>query len=308
MPASVVSQVVNLHRAQLQGIIELGGVKKIRALYEQARLELEEKLAELKRRGAGETFGAHHMRMVLLQVRDGLVQFQSEMVPALQANARASATLAQRHTASAVKKFERRFSGTEPVLRIEEAGVFQRVYHGVEPSLLDRYHKLTRNYPMPTIQRARGALAMSLLEGGTVEGAVDRVAGTMGIFARERWRAERIVRTEMSYAYGVTNQKMLEETAQEVPRLMKRLVATFDDRTGDDSEELNGQTVPVDKPFVWVKHTKAGDVRVEYMAPPNRPNDREAVIPWRADYHSAPLEPGPVSPEMPGGVSFHGLF
>ena len=28
MPASVVTQIVNLHRAQLQGVIELGGVRK----------------------------------------------------------------------------------------------------------------------------------------------------------------------------------------------------------------------------------------------------------------------------------------
>jgi hypothetical protein len=302
MPASVVSQVVNIQRAQLRGIIELGGVRKMRTVYEQARVDLERRLAELVRSGRGDTFSAHHLRMVLLQVRDGLVDIQRQMVPTLKQAGHASAGLAQRHTVSAIKKFEKRFSGTEPVLRIEEASVFSRVYQGVEPSLLARYHKLAANYPMPTITRVQKAMALHMVENGTVESAVDKVASATGIFAQERWRAERIVRTEMAYAYGVTGQKMLDETSHEVPRLMKRLVTTFDDRTGEDSEELNGQTVPYDKPFVWMKHTKAGDVRVEYMAPPNRPNDREAMIPWRDDYHSPALEAGPVDPEKPRGL------
>ena len=83
MPASIVNQVVNLHRAQLQGIVELGGVRKVRKLYEQARAELEERLAALKRRGMGESFTAFHMRQILLQVRDGLLMFQDQFGPAL---------------------------------------------------------------------------------------------------------------------------------------------------------------------------------------------------------------------------------
>ena len=302
MPASIVKQVVDLHRAQLQGIIELGGVRKVRKLYEQARAELEDKLSELKKAGKDTTFTAHHARMVLLQVRDGLSQFQQQFVPALAKQGKASATLAQRHTVSAIKKFESRFTGTQPVLQIEEAGVFARVYRGIEPSLLDRYHKYTRNYPLPTIKRIRNNLAMSMIKNEGVQQAVDRIAGAGGIFARERWRAERICRTEMQYAYGASHQRCLEETAQEVPRLMKRLVATFDERTGDDSKVLNGQTVPFDKPFVWMKQSKLGAVRVEYMQPPNRPNDRECVIPWRADYHSRAVEAGPVEPTMPSGI------
>lgn len=269
MAASVVNQVVRLHRAQLQGIIELGGVKKVGRLYDQAREELEEKLAVLKRHGEDQTFTAHHLRMVLLQVRDGLLAFQQQFVPALSRQGQVGARLAQRHTAEAIKTFERHFSGTTPVLQIEEASVFARVYRGIEPSLLDRYHKYTRNYAQPTIDRVRRNLASSLLQGEGVGRAVDRIAGAGGIFARERWRAERIVRSETSYAYGVTGQEMLRETSHEVPRLMKRLVTTFDDRTGDDSKELNGQTVDWDKPFTWRKRLRGGGEQiVTYMQPP----------------------------------------
>ena len=302
MPASIVNQVVNLHRAQLQGIVELGGVRKVRKLYEQARAELEERLAALKRRGMGESFTAFHMRQILLQVRDGLLMFQDQFGPALSKNAKAGALLAQRHTIGAITQFERRFTGTRPVLAIEEAGVFARSYRGLEPSLLSRYHKYVRNYPQATINRIQNGLALSLIQGEPLERAVDKVAATDGLFARDRWRAERIARTEMGYAYGITGQKMLEETAHEVPGLMKRLVATIDARTGDDSKILDGQTVPWNKPFVWMKPTKAGPVRVEYMAPPNRPNDREVMVPWRADYHSRSISSAPITPRLPSGI------
>jgi len=303
VPSSIVAQVINLHRAQLQGVIELGGVRKVSSLYETVRAELEAELAGLRRAGKDQSFTAFHLRQVLLQVRDGLKVFQSGLATQLDNNGLATATLAQRHVVSAIKAFEKRFSGAEPVLRLEEAGVFARVYRGIEPTLLMRYHKLVGNYPMPTIERVRNQLALSMIRGDSVDQTVNRIAAKGGIFDHERYRAERIVRTEGAYAYGVTNQRSLHEVAHEVPGLMKRLVATFDQRTGDDSKQLNGQTVPFDHPFVWMKPVKGGGVeRVEYLQPPNRSNDREVSIPWRADYHGAPAHSGPVDPRMPRGL------
>jgi hypothetical protein len=299
VPASVINQIVNTHRAQLQGIIELGGVRKVRSLYEQARLELEDKLAHLRAVGQGQTFSAHHLRMILVQVMDGLRGFQADLAPELSKQARHAADLAQHHLTTSIKRMESQYSGMTPSLRIEEAAVFDRVYRGVEPTLLHRYQKLVGNYPMATIERVRKSMALGLIQGENTDRMVDRVAGAGGIFDREKWRAERIVRTECLHAYGVANQRCLEETAQEVPGLMKRLVATFDVRTGKDSIQLNGQAVPVDRPFVWMKQTKAGVERVEYMAPPNRPNDREVVIPWRVGYPEPKAEPGPVHARMP---------
>ena len=302
MPSSIVARVINLHRAQLQGVIELGGIRKIRSKYETIRAELEAELADLRRGGKGDTFTAYHLRQVLLQVRDGLKVFQSGLATELDNNGLATATLAQRHVVGAIKAFEKRFAGTEPVLRLEEAGVFARVYKGVEPTLLMRHRKLVGNYPMPTLERVRNQLALSMIKGEGVDQAVNRIAAKGGIFDREMWRAERIVRTEGSYAYHHVGQRSMEELSTEVPNLMKRLVATFDARTGDDSKALNGQTVKVNEPFIWLKKTNHGVERVAYMAPPNRPQDRETVVPWRQDYHGAPAHPGPVDPTMPRGL------
>lgn len=302
MPASIVAKTINLHRSQLQGVIELGGIRKVRAKYETIRAELEAELAGLRRAGKGETFTAYHLRQVLLQVRDGLKVFQTGLATELDNNGLATATLAQRHVVSAIKAFERRFSGTEPVLRLEEAGVFAKVYEGIHPTLLHRYYRLTSNYPMKTLERVRNDLALSMLRGDGVDQAVARIASKGGIFDRERWRAERIVRTEGSWAYGVTTQRSLNEVSHQVPGLQKRWVETMDARTGEDSKEMNGQTVPFDQPFIWMKKTAHGVERVEVMHSPNRPQDRSVTIPWRDDYHGAPAHSGPVDPRMPRGL------
>jgi hypothetical protein len=299
VPASIVNGIINLHRAQLRGVIELGGVRKVQKLYEDIRAELEADLAGLVRKGQGQSFSAFHMRAVLLQVKDGLRAFQKGFAPELANSAEATATLAQRHVVGAVKAFEKRFAGTEPVLRLEEASVFRGVYKNVEPSLLMRHRQLVGGYPMATIQRVQNQLALSMIRNEGVGDAVRRIAAKGGVFDRERYRAERIVRTEGSYAYGQVNQQCLHEVAHEVPGLMKRMISTFDGREGEDAVEQHLQTVPFADDFIWHKKTKHGVEIVRYQNPPSRPNDRAVVIPWREDYHAARSHPGAVTPSMP---------
>ena len=100
-------------------------------------------------------------------------------------------------------------------------------------------------------------------------------------FEGERWQSERIVRTESHYAHQSAKHRSIELTAKVLDEpLWKRLIETFDDRTGDDSFLLHGQTVPADKPFRW-KHKKQGRwIVTDFMHPPNRPNDRGVMIPW----------------------------
>lgn len=281
---SGVADMLNLHSRQLVRLREAGGVKKMRDSYEKARADLESRLAKLVKQGKGQTFTAHHMRTALVQIRQGLIEFSREMSGVLSSQARTAAELANKHHVKTIKALEKKFTGHAPVLAVEQAAVFQKVYKGVHPSLLNRFKKSEAFYTKPVVKKIRDELTQSLLSGETVDQAVERVVGVDGVFNGQRWRAERIVRTEMTHAYATVNQASMVETAKEVPGLKKKLIATFDDRTGEDSKELHGQIQPVDQPFVWnVKNSKGvptGEV-VKYMNPPNRPNDREVAIPWR---------------------------
>jgi hypothetical protein len=96
--------------------------------------------------------------------------------------------------------------------------------------------------------------------------------------AGKAWMVERIVRTEAAHAYSSTAWKaMLEEDTPGDP-MFKKLVAVHDKRTGKDSVMLDGQIRPVREMFFDAFHG------FSYQHPPNRPNDREIVVPWRASY------------------------
>ena len=307
MAFSTVLRIVNLHRAQLAGLAEIRGVGRLRPLYEEARADLERKLRRAVRAGRGDTFGAHHLRLVLAQVADACRAVQDDVYERLEDTGAVAARLAPRQHLAALEALQEHFKGATPVLQAREAAVFQYGFgRGAMPaSLLDRFRASSRLYGPETIRRVRDQLSLSMLQGEGVDDAVDRVAGTDGVFAAQRWRAERIVRTETAHAVGVSGQRALTQLAQAVPKLQKRLVATRDDREGEDSKELDGQIVDVDQPFVWVVKNAAGVSTgkvVRYMAPPNRPNDREVVIPWRADWPASPLldSGGEVAPTTRG--------
>lgn len=302
--ASLIRELVDLHRRQLFGVIEIRGVGRMKKLYADARGELEEKLRRLTRAGKGDTFGAQHLRMVLTQVADAVASFEPKLVHHLEQTGRMAGNLAPRHLTNMVGKMESQFGRMTPVVQAAQAAVVRGAYPGVARTLLDKYRQSAKTYGPETMTAIRSGLAHSIIQEETVDEAVGRVVGTDGMFDAQRWRAERIVRTEMSYSYHVTNQHALEQLAPAVPKMMKRLVATHDSRTGEDSVELDGQTVPVDQPFVWVVKDSKGHPTgkvVRYMAPPNRPNDRETVIPW-VDGWASPSQVtdlGGVRPSVP---------
>jgi hypothetical protein len=96
-----------------------------------------------------------------------------------------------------------------------------------------------------------------------------------------QWMVDRIVRTEVATVHSSTTMAaLLEEDEPEDP-MLKKLVAIFDKATALDSKLLHGQTRRVRDLFTDVVHGKMFD------APPNRPNDREIVIGWRASYGDA---------------------
>ncbi len=306
MSIALIRQLVDLNRRQVAGVIELRGVKRMRGIYDDARGELELKLRRLVRSGKGDTFGAQHLRLVLGQVRDTIRGFEGKFQAHLEDTGRLAATIAPRQVTHMIGAVEGQLGRMTPVIQSAQAAVVRGVYPGVAPTLLDRYRKQTKLYGPQALVSIKDSLAHAMIQGEDVDQAVTRLVKTDGIFDGQRYRAERIVRTEMSWTFGVARQRSMEELKPAVPKLMKKLVATRDDREGQDSKDLDGQTVPVDQPFIWhVKDSRGrptGKV-VRYMQPPNRPNDREVVIPWVAGWGSGPVgSGGAVTPAPPGAA------
>lgn len=304
--AETLRAIVRTQRAQVFGMVEIRGVRRMNRIYDLARVDLENRLADLRRRGLGQTFTAAHLNVVYRQVLDALQALQNQMRAHLGVEGPQIARLGGDHMVNSLERLQRAFRSTTPILPQHEIAVFSRALPAIDSSLLARYPSSVATYGPPTIRAIEEKMAISLAKNATVDEAIDAVASADGALAAQRWRADRIVRTEMAYSYGVAKQTSMQQVRARVPQMMKRLVATFDDRTGEDSIELHGQTVPVDQPFVWVVKNRKGIPTgkiVRYMQPPNRPNDREISIPWVQGWPEDELaRPRDVTPQVPSGL------
>ncbi len=111
-----------------------------------------------------------------------------------------------------------------------------------------------------------------------------------GLFVRHRYWAERIVRTEIAYAYNGTRYQSLLAMRAEGMEVKKKIVAVFDTRTAPDSIAVHGQVRELEDMFL----DGAGRV---YLHPPARPNDRETILPWFDDWAEVPSTEPPTEAE-----------
>ena len=153
-----------------------------------------------------------------------------------------------------------------PALRTIEAANL------LDPGLLSLRKKSARSYGTEAIKTMRASLAKGALGGETVIQTADRMASEMrDVFGADNWRAERIVRTEHSFALHRRQHLDMSESLGEADEWRKQLVAVWDSRTGDDSKFVDGQVRKINENF-------DDNIGNSYMYPPNRPNDRETVI------------------------------
>lgn len=144
----------------------------------------------------------------------------------------------------------------------------------IPPSSMLRPGGVLSRYSIATVGAFEDVLRVGMLTGkpwGDVrEELVTKSPFLQG--APKSW-AERIVRTETMGAYNRAGWESIREADDELGDMVKILSAVFDDRTGWDSYQVHGQIRRPDEAFAW-----RGGL---YQAPPNRPNDREVVVPHR---------------------------
>lgn len=270
------------HRVRLMRVTEGRALNPLKRLYEEARFDLRARLEGLAQKNRGKSFEAHHNRMMLAQVEEFMGAFSGKMAKhALYATGDAQ-HLSLEDLAKQVYALEPQFLGAGVPLAVEEASVFEGLIKGARPLIRQRLEEGVGAYSSRAVTKMELALANATLQNKTVDAAVDDLVAANGAFESERWRAERVVRTEMAHAYEYTkHQGMIETEREDVPGLQRQIIAWFDNRTGEDSKLIHGEVRGMDEPFydpIQKKH---------YMDPPNRPNDRETVIPFHPDWSMA---------------------
>jgi hypothetical protein len=293
---SFVETLLREQQRRVDRLIRIGATAAARRAYGEAIADLQARLAAQLRKGKGSGYSAHVQRVLLIQLREGVDEMTRKLGAQL---ALTSAELQVESTAAAigfVKSMEQHYTGAMPVLPVEQASVFWGVIDGVAPSLLSSHQASVQRYGRRLIGTMQSQLSQSVLTGETGYAAMRRMETVAKV---NWWQAERIVRTECAYAYNATHVATNAAMAETMPDLWNRWTELvddttgkpFDDRVAGDSLALHGQvvpatggmfTMPVDpraSPKLWGK---------QWTYPPNRPNDRSTVIPWRLRWGDVP--------------------
>lgn len=287
-------EAVEEHRRRLHRTMEKGGVARLKKIYDQAGHELAAKL-----RGHGkhdEDFTVHQHRIFLAQIKEGQTLLDRKLGVELSKSSLEARTDAVRGMTDSIKKLERHFSGASVSLPIEEASVFAGVIRKRSTSLLRLHDESMAAYGKTMVRKMEDGLAQSLIQGESIGGAIDRI---VDITKDEWWRAERIARTELSYAASVAHNDALIEVQQELPDIMSQWIEyvspdgePLDDRVGVDSIAMAFQIAAPGEPFTMPATAPFPDVHGQTNVPvslvggqwtecPARPNGREFCVSWR---------------------------
>lgn len=197
---------------------------------------------------------------------------------------------------------DRKFLGAPSPLRFDTLAWLENNTAQLSRSRLQIFPRSFARYGAAAVKEIEDELAKLALTGQPWTKARPAVFKAIrGVVGDRQWMVDTILRTETSAMYNGTNlAAMIEEDTPESP-MLKRLVATFDKVTGQDSRLVHGQIRPVREPF--------NDGKRFYMAPPNRPRDREVLVPHRGAWGPNPPRlsmpaPAPAetsAPKLPAG-------
>ncbi len=253
--------------------------------YKAVRRELRDRLEVM---GGKETFTSAKLRSVLVQVELALEAQGKTIRDGIKDAGRKAATNGIEDLLKEISLFDEEFTGAVTPINLNVALAASDAAN----FLFNQYDTSVDAYTAEQHARIAQQLTQSVIAGDSYHEVVSKL-GKYGI--GEEWKVERLARTELHNIYNVGKLKGMEETKKEdLPDLMKAIIHPLDNRTADDSKHLAklNPIVEIDEPF---EYTWNGKKRV-FMAPPDRPNDRGILIPyrkaWGSDDGSPLFKPG----------------
>lgn len=284
-------KIVDLHRNRLERVAERRGVGRMKKLYDAAQEDMARKMAATAKRLSGDSFTMHAQRVVMAQLKEGQTIIMGKMAGELDDHAREAQVESLRSLSDDVRQLEGHYTGAAPPLAIDEAARFAGVIDKRKTSLMRQHKESMAYYGADIVSKVEEQLALSVLQAETPHAAIDRV---LEVADGEWYQGERIVRTETSWATNATKLDGVQEIIEELPDMMIRWTEhvtdefePMDDRVGVDSIAMHGQVIQPGGYFVMPDATEDGDevsdslVGNVWQFPPDRPNDRAVIAPWR---------------------------
>ncbi len=281
------------------------GVRPMQKLIESAAAEMQRKVSRLA--PDDETFTAVQQRAILAQYRMMLLDMQPRMTRVLGEASREAQIESIRSMVKTLSLAELEFEGVTTPLPLTQAARMAGIVDKDRASLLRQHDVSVRTYGVDSITQAERYLGQAF---ATQKSYSETVAGLFDMVDQSRYRAERIVRTECSFAWSAAHASALDEASEIVPGLFRRWVEYVDDTTGapldgrvaNDSLALHGQVcftptgATMEARSTFLVGGTGGfemprDNRVNaklwgkrYAHPPNRPNDRSRIVGWKVDW------------------------
>jgi hypothetical protein len=262
-----IDEIVRIQKNRVSDFIEVTGETRLFSVLEDARSLVKGRLAA----AAAESYSAAHYNATLAQVDSIMLEASKRAKSQFRLVDRVLSEQGVADTIRQVRFAENRFSGVSRVLPVKPALRFVQKAER-RRSVIRGFSESIARYGSSMVGEIERVMATSTIAGINPDDAIDAVAGVDKAFEDERWKAERIWRTEGANAYEAAKL----DTATHLNEahdleLQKRLEAVFDARTGADSRYVDGQTVGLDELF-------QDNVGRRYARPPNRPNDRETLV------------------------------
>lgn len=283
------------HRERLRKMAQVRGVNHMKGVYEEAAAQVQAKLRKAVRAGKGDTFTAYQQRVVLAQLREGMAITGKRITTAMKPLSQQVQQQALKGLSEDVSRLHKFFTGAEITLPVEEAARFKGIIDKRQTSLLQMNATSVSRYGQAVVQKVQDQLAVSLVSAQPTSEVMDKVAD---IIDGEWWQGERIVRTELAWAYNGALRDGIKESAQEIDELYQRWEENcgdsgqpLDNRVAVDSIAMHGQVAKAGGLFVMPPVAPFPDAEGNTLVPrslvgkawefpPNRPNDRSVLSPW----------------------------
>lgn len=261
------------HAAKVEGL-ELGQIKRLIKIYRVARNSIMSQLLSIP----SDTFTEAKLGTALERINISLTLLERAVRGETEFGFDIMSDQGIEDSVKEINKFEKHFNG------INQAVPFQQILDSTDPAniLLNKYDSSIAAYNESLRNGIQGFLTQSLVQNKPWTQTVNEMGMQLNL---QEWKLARIVRTELHNIYNVSkNNGLLEIRDQYLPDLKKTLYHPMDSRTGEDSKQMAKQNkvVDIDKPFVFIVDGK----KQTFYTPPNRPNDRAILIPYRESYET----------------------
>jgi hypothetical protein len=267
--------------------------RKILGVYQQVATKLRRRLRALP----GDSFSAQQVRVTLMQIDGAIHALGDDLYDAVDLGSTLMAKRGIRDLVAEADAFNDEFAGAMQPVSID----LVQVALDTKARLINRYQASIDAYSAGLRKAISDNMMSMVVERVGPEVMYQRLVEDDGIgkfFEGESWKVRRIVRTELHGMYNYSKLAGIGRYAEDNEGMRKALFNPKDSRTGDDSRwviarqeggRLNTATYNLrpewDEPFFYTWTTKSGKkYRRVFMAPPDRPNDRAALIPYHPSW------------------------